>query len=465
MRKILGQQQQSELAQNINKALLHGQTVPEELQVQALETAMLDMQVQTRGYVLDGFPITQRQMELMHARSIIPVRVINVLLDSKDVVVRGMNDKLAPTRTLPLHDSPQILQIKLAAFKQSLPPIVEWYTKEHMNVVEVDGAQSKWWVWDKVLEATHDAIKQIQTYLQRVEQGKAASVADMCIRPSEFKGRLGDFGEYCPVRLARGQLVDCSTSRDLKYAAEFRGHYYKMTGQEELDKFLADPKQYVPPHAPNKLPTPELLPIRRAQEEVKAMKEVELQGYCPVAFLDGKCRYEAIIPGDPEMIVEYKNKFYYMLNEEKLLKFMSLPEKYCDLKLPHKLPPRKDPLPVTGLPMLGYMEQEVASALITALTACGNFKPKYPFLSPARSSLLYVAYHLKAYNPKSSVYIRKKYKQKLDKFEETCNLIRYLGDNMTLRYKDPNERPVDFDSKLEIFFALKGIEPTGTWIS
>ena len=28
------------------------------------------------------------------------------------------------------------------------------------------------------------------------------------------------------------------------------------------------------------------------------------------------------MPGDPEMIVEYREKFYYMANEEKLLKFM-----------------------------------------------------------------------------------------------------------------------------------------------
>lgn len=71
------------------------------------------------------------------------------------------------------------------------------------------------------------------------------------------------------------------------------------------------------------------------------------------------------------------------------------PEKYYDLKLPHKLPPPKETLPVTGLPMLGYMEQSSATAMVKALTACGNFKPKYPFLSSTRSALMYVAYHLK----------------------------------------------------------------------
>lgn len=72
-----------------------------------------------------------------------------------------------------------------------------------------------------------------------------------------------------------------------------------------------------------------------------------------------------------------------------------LPEKYYGLTLPHKLPPRKEPLLVNGLPMLGYMEQSVATALTKALTAVGCFKPKYPFVDAKRSALLYIAYHLK----------------------------------------------------------------------
>ena len=46
----------------------------------------------------------------------------------------------------------------------------------------------------------------------------------MCITPGEFVVRLGDYGQYCPVSLAlRGELVDCSVTTSLQYAAEFRG--------------------------------------------------------------------------------------------------------------------------------------------------------------------------------------------------------------------------------------------------
>ncbi len=57
-----------------------------------------------------------------------------------------------------------------------------------------------------------------------IPSGKAASIAEMCITPSEFEVRLGDFGQYCPVSLAnKGELVDCAVQRKLTHAAEFRG--------------------------------------------------------------------------------------------------------------------------------------------------------------------------------------------------------------------------------------------------
>ena len=115
----------------------------------------------------------------------------------------------------------------------------------------------------------------------------------MCITPSDFDARLGDFEQYCPVSLAvRGELVDCTNTKSLKYAVEFRGHYYKTAGPEEMAAFLEEPEKFVPPLATRKLPPAELLPKRRSAEDAKAMfpKQIELQGYCPVTFKDGKLR-------------------------------------------------------------------------------------------------------------------------------------------------------------------------------
>ena len=71
------------------------------------------------------------------------------------------------------------------------------------------------------------------------------------------------------------------------------------------------------------------------------------------------------------------------------------PDHYEVTVLPTKLPPLKQPVPVTSLPMLGYLEQTAATAIINALSAVGSLKPKYPFLNSTKSALIYVAYHLK----------------------------------------------------------------------
>ena len=124
---------------------------------------------------------------------------------------------------------------------------------------------------------------------------------------------------------------------------------------------------------------------------------------------------------------------------------------------------------LTALPMLGYMEQTVSVAVTNALTATGCFKPKHPFMSPTQSALIYMALHLKgrsqfwkffykigitAFNPASSEYVRSKYKKKLVSFEEQCQLIKYLSVNMMTGYKEPTDRPIDFDHKMIAFLKL-----------
>lgn len=51
-------------------------------------------------------------------------------------------------------------------------------------------------------------------------------------------------------------------------------------------------------------------------------------------------------------------------------------------------------------------------------------------------------------------------------FEETCELISYLGNNMSKRYKEPQDRPIDFDFKMNKFIGIKDNAPTAdSWVS
>nr|XP_020863790.1 adenylate kinase 9 isoform X3 [Phascolarctos cinereus] len=463
MRMILTNHPETELALMLNWHLHKGLTAPDELAIQALEIALMDIVCNTAGVVIDGYPVTRHQVNLLESRSIIPVIIFELQVPTKEIFKRSLIDnKNNESLPYPLHNSSQILSIKNSCLNKHRIVIKEFYEVEHQNWCVIDGFHSKWWVWDKMLESVQMMNTRIQLYLERIRAGKAASINKLCITPQELISRLGEFGQYCPVSLAeKSELVDCSLTSSLEFSAEFRGHYYKMASKVELDKFLENPEIYVAPLAPNPLPPPELLPKRLTVAEVKNQfpKNAELQGYCPVTYLDGKQRYEALIPGNIEYALEYREHIYFCESEDKLQKFLRLPEKYWNQKLPNKLPPIKGPISLTSLPLPGYLEQGAATSLIKAMNEVGCLKPKFPFQSIKRSALLYIAFHLKAFNPKGSEYSRKKYKKKLEQFIERCELIPYLGSKMTRKYKEPQFRAIDFDHKLQTFFSLKNINP------
>ncbi|XP_032877861.1 adenylate kinase 9 [Amblyraja radiata] len=463
IRTILSTQKKTALAVNINKHLKHGLVVPDELAIKCLQLALMDVVCNTRGFVLDGYPVTKAQIDILSDSKVIPVRVIELQVDIKEILKRGLIDRRSPDRIFPLHDSSQILSIRNSSFTHEISALWDYYQREHQNWRIIYGQNSKWMVWLKVLEVVKDSVERIEMYLERIQQGKAASIAGMCITPYELQSRLGPFKQYCTVSLQlKGELHDCSVDPSLEFAAEFRGHYYKMTSKEALDIFLDDPEKFVAPLAGHVLPPADMLPIRLTAAGVKARfpKRAEMQGYCPVTYLDGKQRYEALIPGRIDFAAEYRGKIYLFQDEKHLDQFMRLPETYWDLKLPNKLPPMKEPIPLSSLPMLGYMEQGAALSIIKALTAVGRLKPKYPFLSMTRSAILYISYHLKAYNPNSYHYLRKKYKKKLEQYEEHCHLITYLGSKMSRKYREPKDRPIDFDHKLQTFLSLRHADPT-----
>ena len=242
-------------------------------------------------------------------------------------------------------------------------------------------------------------------YLNKITNNKAACISKLCVTRDEMCSRLGDFGQYCPVSLALyDELVNCSSETSMDCVAEYQGYYYKMYSPKELALFLETPEKFVPPQAPRKLPPPNLLPVEQTAEFVievwtkSKQRPVELMGYCPVTFYDGKLRYEAIEEGDKQFAALYKDKLYLMKTLEARNKFMRKPEVYAFLKLPHKLPPLKkvdNQINVFNLPITGYLEQTVADLIKRSLNEVGSYKPKFPFISPSRSALLYVAYYLK----------------------------------------------------------------------
>jgi len=87
---------------------------------------------------------------------------------------------------MPVHDSSQIIAVKLAAYNKHIEEIRDWYRAEHMNYQLTDGERSKWWVWNTVLELSRDCVRQIQTYLQRIADGEIFSCHLLLSQPSKL---------------------------------------------------------------------------------------------------------------------------------------------------------------------------------------------------------------------------------------------------------------------------------------
>ncbi|XP_053340029.1 adenylate kinase 9-like [Clarias gariepinus] len=461
IRTVLSIQDKMDLATEVLKYLRKGLTVPDELAIQCLEAVLLNSICSSRGYVLDGFPMTKRQADLMAARRIIPVRVIELQLDKVEMLRRGMKDKIKSNRP---HDSTQFLDIRISCFRREVQALRKHFQQQYQNWVPVDAHKSSWWVLHRVLGEVRTSMRHIHNYLDRICKGQAASIAHLGVTPRELESRLGEFGHYCPVSLAlQKHLVDCSLHNSLELAAEFRRQYYKMATREYLEKFLEAPEQFVAPVCPHKLPLPHLLPRKLSAGQVKSRfpQQVELKGYCPVTYLEGQQSYEGLVPGNMNFAVEYQEKIYVFETEGKQHKFLRSPETYCNQKLPHKLRPMGDPVDLTSLPILGYLEQGVAKAIIKGMTELGKLKPKFPYLSMKRSAVHYLALHLKAHNSRST-YTQKKYKKKLVQYEEDCELISYLSSIFNQNFKPPHELPADFNQKLHRFLALKDSTKTAS---
>ncbi|KAJ3039521.1 adenylate kinase [Rhizophlyctis rosea] len=417
------------VGEKIKEILCRGGTIPTEHLTEAIRIVTSRAACQSRGWVLDGYPLTQQQTQHLEKAGIHPHIVVHLHIPQEEMERRVEQDRVADllaTPPTPHLNHPYIAQQRLTALAVNEKAIEDTYADGYANWRSVDGMGSKWAIKESVVRMVEGGVRSRRAYLDLRGRGHAAPIHDVGLSLEIVASHMGRFKTYCPVCLVDdGHLVQAPLGTELM--AEYENHYYSCHSAPHLAVFLSTPQKYVATDGGKDLPA--RLPARVMKEAVKATfpASLEMRGYCPVTFVEGKGTFESIVPGDENFIAEYDGKMYCMASEEKLEKFMRTPDPYTNLRLPTKLPPPHNRIPVSSLPLIGYMEQTIADAVTKGLNAVGRARPKYPYRGVAESACQYLALWLKANNPASNPHTRTTQAKKLKQFTDRCDLISSLS--------------------------------------
>ncbi|XP_031204282.1 adenylate kinase 9 isoform X3 [Mastomys coucha] len=180
LRGLLSNHPDLELSLMLNWHLHKGKTVPDELAIQALDIALMESVCNTIGVVIDGYPVTPHQMDLLEARSIIPMVIFELDVPSKEIFKRLLLEKkIEQSLPYPLHNSSQIIAYKNAKYRKNINEIRQFYQKQHQNWHVIDGFHSKWWVWNEVLKDIQQMNKYIQIYMEKIREGSGEEEGKM----------------------------------------------------------------------------------------------------------------------------------------------------------------------------------------------------------------------------------------------------------------------------------------------
>lgn len=141
----------------------------------------------------------------MGSRSITPMIIAELELDTVEVLKRGLADKMKPKKSghfqlsylliiafsffpcVPLklaskmlydcrfhlmHNSAEILHIRSSCYKQEAEHVRQYFQQQYQNWIQLNGLKSKWWIWESILKEVSISMKYIRSYLNSTRRGK-----------------------------------------------------------------------------------------------------------------------------------------------------------------------------------------------------------------------------------------------------------------------------------------------------
>jgi len=199
--------------------------------------------VASRGWILEGFPQTRAQAQLMARKSLLPTNVIMINVPLEEVYKRTeplQNEEFGCNRV--------ILRKLLDYAEKNMPAMVYFYQKYYNSVTSIDGLKSKWFVEDVATQAISAHLKSRMIFARDYQHAGYPSerpclVADLHMDRCYFKQSVSQFNYFCPVSWKNEKkFIKCTHLPEL--AVLYKNLFYYFANEKGRELFIANPQKF-----------------------------------------------------------------------------------------------------------------------------------------------------------------------------------------------------------------------------
>lgn len=389
-------------SKSASRQLRSGGALSDTTLVEAVKSAVHTTLAVVQGYVLDGFPNTQAQFELMDGSGIIFHRVFVANMDGPPDGNRN--------------DGPASLSVRRHRAWTEAFVGREWIAKRYGNVTELSTD-------DRTMEdSVAICVEALRQYSKNVTRNKPCRLASVPVVEREIVDRMTAFSDLCSVCKVQDDLTTRpGTDEDLRSGLVQYGWHFYWTCPGHRETFAGDPDRYADmvPAKPEVLPTT-VPPDRWSVERYFA----GFTGYCAVCALR-RLWNPAYKSGLVGFMAEYRRHTFAFCSETCRRDFMSRPEFYRrhgTCAGPPEEPGWSRSIAVDDLPVPGYLEQTVGNPVASALVRLTAVRPVYPGHSVECSAALFLG--LCVGTNGSDADTNEYYRETFERFAETCRRFR-----------------------------------------
>lgn len=425
----------------IEQLLQSNENVTKKLFARVVELYCSDYRSCTQGFVLDGFPSDQEEMEELILLNIKPMMVINLQADRGFCLESITNDE-ATSRKIVQQSMAQISR-RYAKWQSESSSFLDWLRKLMQNVVDVNATGSKWAVWRESDRYIRSRFADIKRYFREADYEKVHSLKSLAITPYEFHNRRSRFESYCPGCLHYEDMLTFSGSPpDRCGLVQFREYFYWIC-HRHYEEFTRNPFACLPPQSSAGLPKirPQILDKEIDVEHACWARRLVADGICIVTYADSLPQH-VIVPGKRNIALLYDDRLFLFCSLDCRGKFLSRAPMYSKIVIDmSEIMEIKARALVKNLTNLEYLEKTLAEDIIKSVTRAAAKRPKYPGMSPAVSAAVYIGVYLKIHNIQCDLDEIEIYKEVDKRMETRSQIIKIAMKNMKKivhPYDDPS---------------------------